>query len=118
MEGIEFHIQKTEGRVIVVALHGDLIGESIGSRLLETVHDLLFEGAKRFVIDLSEVRYVNSAGIGMLITILTKIRNKEGEMVLMRPSGHFNKLLLITKLNKIFPVVDSLAEAREILLKN
>lgn len=118
MAGFEFNIQKTESDVIVVALQGDLIGESIGSRLLETVNDLLFEGAKYFVLDLSEVRYVNSSGIGLLITMLTKIRNKDGEMVLMKPSGHFNKLLLITKLNKIFLVVDDLAKAREILLKN
>jgi anti-sigma B factor antagonist len=118
MAGIDFTITKTEHEIIIVGLDGDLIGEAIGSRLLETLNDLLFEGAKRFILDLSQVRYVNSAGIGLLITILTKIRNKDGEMVLMNPSSHFNKLLLITKLNKIFPVVDQVAEAREILLKN
>jgi anti-sigma B factor antagonist len=118
MEGIEFIIKKTDQEIVIVELDGDLIGEAIGIRLLEAINDLLFNGMKGFILDLSNVRYVNSAGIGLLITILTKIRNKEGEMILMKPSSHFNKLLLITKLNKIFPVVDRLEKAREILLKN
>jgi anti-sigma B factor antagonist len=118
MASIDFEIVQNESNITTIRLDGDLIGEAIGGRLLEAVQDLLFEGARHFVIDLSAVRYVNSAGIGLLITLLTKIRNKDGEMVLMRPSGHFNKLLLITKLNKIFHVVEQASEAREFLLKN
>ena len=63
-------------------------------------------------IDLSEVRYMNSSGIGVLITILTKFRNKGGEVVLIKPSDQIRKLLVITKLNAIFTIVESEEEAK------
>jgi anti-sigma B factor antagonist len=108
MENQNFTIeQKSEG-VVVVSLTGDLLGESFAQLLLENINDLLFKGCKKFLFDLSAVRYVNSSGIGVLITLLTKIRNKDGEMILVKPSGHFQKLLLITKLNKIFNISDSI----------
>ena len=47
----------------------------------------------------------------MLITLLTKFRNNEGEVVIMKPSEHVNKLLIITKLTAIFKIADSLEEA-------
>jgi len=59
------------------------------------------------IIDISELRYINSSGIGVLITILTKFRNKGGEVYLMNPSESVSKLLLITKLNAIFQIIKS-----------
>ena len=58
---------------------------------------------------------MNSSGIGVLITLLTKYRNQEGEMILIKPSENIQKLLLITKLNKIFTIVNNKEEAVEIL---
>ena len=46
----------------------------------------------------------------MLITILTKFRNKNGEVYLMKPSESVQKLLVITKLNNIFHIVQSESE--------
>ena len=63
--------------------------------------------------DISNVRYINSSGIGVLITILTKFRNKGGEVVLIKPSEQVKKLLIITKLNAIFNVVEKKEEAIE-----
>jgi anti-sigma B factor antagonist len=57
---------------------------------------------------------MNSSGIGVLITLLTKFRNHEGEMVLIKPSETIRKLLIITKLNKIF----SINETREAAIKS
>jgi anti-sigma B factor antagonist len=47
----------------------------------------------------------------MLITILTKFRNKGGEVFLLKPSENVQKLLVITKLNAIFQIVKSEEEA-------
>jgi anti-sigma B factor antagonist len=118
MAEIDFNIQNTGKGFIKISLEGDLIGEAIGPRIMEEINDLLYNGHRKFLIDISNVRYVNSSGIGMLITMLTKVRNKEGEMVLMKPSAHFQKLLLITKLNKIFSIVETEDEAARILKHN
>jgi len=91
-------------------IEGDLIGDEVGPKLVEVVSDAIEEGAKTFVIDLSGVRYISSSGIGLLITMLTKMRNIGGEMYLTSPSEHVKKLLIITKLNNIFSVFDSLKD--------
>lgn len=91
-------------------IQGDLIGDEVGPKLVEVVSDAIQEGAKTFVIDLSEVRYISSSGIGLLITMLTKMRNVGGEVYLTSPSEHVKKLLIITKLNNIFTVYDSVAD--------
>lgn len=97
--------------VLHVDLSGDLIGEDNGPQILEKVSSYVDKGAKFVVIDLSAVRYVNSSGIGVLITILTKFRNIGGEVYLVSPSEHVKKLLIITKLQAIFSIEDSKDEA-------
>ena len=91
-------------------IEGDLIGDEVGPKLVEVVSDAIHEGARTFVIDLSEVRYISSSGIGLLITMLTKMRNVGGEVYLTAPSEHVKKLLIITKLNNIFTVYDSVGD--------
>lgn len=91
-------------------IQGDLIGDEVGPKLVEVVSDAIQDGAKIFVIDLKEVRYISSSGIGLLITMLTKMRNAGGEVYLTAPSEHVKKLLIITKLNNIFTVYDSVED--------
>jgi anti-sigma B factor antagonist len=97
--------------ILFIQLQGDLIGESNGLELVDMVNDKLNESVVLCAIDLAEVRYMNSSGIGVLITLLTKFRNKGGEVVLINPSEQIKKLLIITKLNSIFIIVDNEAQA-------
>jgi anti-sigma B factor antagonist len=94
-------------------IQGDLIGDETGPKLVEVVSDAINDGAKTFVVDLSQVRYISSSGIGLLITMLTKMRNVGGEVYLTAPSEHVKKLLIITKLNNIFTVFDSVDEFKK-----
>lgn len=94
-------------------IQGDLIGDELGPKLVEIVTNAVNDKVKHFVIDLKEVRYISSSGIGVLITMLTKMRNSGGEVYLTSPSEHVQKLLIITKLNNIFKVFDSIEEAIE-----
>ncbi len=94
-------------------IQGDLVGDEVGPKLVELVSDAVNDKIKTFVIDLSQVRYISSSGLGVLITMLTKMRNVGGEVYLTTPSEHVKKLLIITKLNNIFTVFDSVEAARE-----
>jgi anti-sigma B factor antagonist len=102
----------------LLSLEGDLIGDEAGPKLVEFVSDAVNDRMKNFIIDLSTIRYISSSGIGLLITMLTKMRNAGGEVYLCSPSEHVKKLLIITKLNNIFIVFDSLDEVKEHLKKN
>jgi anti-sigma B factor antagonist len=93
--------------VLVMRLKGDLIGENNGAAVVQVVNESLLQGLLTCVVDISGLRYINSSGIGVLITVLTKFRNKGGEVYLMKPSESVQKLLVITKLNAIFQIIQS-----------
>ncbi|AYB29723.1 STAS domain-containing protein [Chryseolinea soli] len=95
---------------LILRLSGDLIGEDTGASVIEVVTDAIQQKALTCIVDISGLRYINSSGIGVLITILTKFRNKGGEVYLMKPSESVQKLLVITKLNAIFQIVQTEAE--------
>jgi len=105
--------KRREGNILILQLNGDLIGDEVGPKLVEFVTDAVNDKLKTCIIDLKEVRYISSSGIGVLITMLTKMRNSGGEVFLTSPSEHVKKLLIITKLNNIFTVFDSLEKALE-----
>jgi len=93
--------------MLILRLSGDLIGEDNGANILEKVTSAIQDDVRVCIIDISNLRYINSSGIGVLITILTKFRNKGGEVYLMKPSETVQKLLVITKLNAIFQIIQN-----------
>ncbi len=103
--------QEIKSNSLILRISGDLIGEDNGTRLVEAVNEAVGHKVMTCIIDISDLRYINSSGIGVLITILTKFRNKGGEVYLMNPSESVKKLLVITKLNAIFHVVKTEEEA-------
>jgi anti-sigma B factor antagonist len=105
------YTSKVKDEILFIQLQGDLIGEENGLELVDLVNDKINESILLCAIDLSGVRYMNSSGIGVLITLLTKFRNKGGEVILINPSDQIKKLLIITKLNAIFNIVASEVEA-------
>jgi anti-sigma B factor antagonist len=98
---------ETRNKTLILRLSGDLIGEDNGLGVLEAVGNAIAKGIAACIIDISGLRYINSSGIGVLITVLTKFRNKGGEVYLMKPSDSVQKLLVITKLNAIFRVIQN-----------
>ena len=99
--------QEIKENLLILRLSGDLIGEDNGANILDKVNTAIQDNLRICVIDISKLRYINSSGIGVLITILTKFRNKGGEVYLMKPSETVQKLLVITKLNAIFQIVQN-----------
>ena len=96
--------------ILKIKFDGDIIGEQNGPDLIELVNEKLNIGIKYSFLDISHVRYINSSGIGVLITVLTKFRNKNGDMYIINPSEYVRKLLIITKLETIFNIVESESE--------
>lgn len=99
--------------IVIFNLSGDLIGEQSGFDVIKQANEHIAMGTIKCIIDISQLRYINSSGIGILITLLTKFRNKGGEVCLLKPSENVEKLLIITKLNAIFSVADTMDEAVE-----
>ena len=97
--------------VTIVDLSGRItLGE--GSVILrDTVRDLVGKGNKKILINLGEVNYIDSSGIGELVSAFTSVRNQGGELKLLKLTKKVHDLLQITKLYTVFDVKDDEATA-------
>jgi anti-sigma B factor antagonist len=92
--------------VMIVDLSGRItLGE--GSVILrDTVRDLVGKGNKKILLNLGEVNYIDSSGIGELVSAFTTVRNQGGELKLLNLTKKVHDLLQITKLYTVFDVKD------------
>jgi anti-sigma B factor antagonist len=97
--------------ITVVDLSGRItLGE--GSVVLrDTVRDLLAKGDRKMLLNLGEVTYIDSSGIGELVSAFTTVRNQGGELKLLNLTKKVHDLLQITKLYTVFDVKDDEAVA-------
>ena len=97
--------------VTVVDLSGRItLGE--GSVVLrDTVRDLLTKGNTKILLNLGQVNYIDSSGIGELVSAFTTVRNQGGDLKLLNLTKKVHDLLQITKLYTVFDVRDDEAGA-------
>jgi len=97
--------------VTIVDLSGRItLGE--GSVVLrDTVRDLASKGHKQILLNLGDVTYIDSSGIGELVSAFTTIRNQGGDLKLLNLTKKVHDLLQITKLYTVFDVKDDEAAA-------
>lgn len=79
--------------------------------LRDTVKDLLGKGQKKILLNLGDVNYIDSSGIGELVSAYTTVKNQGGELKLLNLTKKVHDLLQITKLYTVFDVKDDEASA-------
>lgn len=98
--------------VVVFKLQGKLMEKYQANDLINKLETELINNHKKFVLDLEELEYLNSSGIGVLISLYTKVRNHAGELILSNISEQVKKLILISKLNSVFIIKENTDEAK------
>ena len=101
--------------VMVVDIAGELSRRA--SSLSNPLKELLADGRSSLILNLSALSYVDSSGLGQLITVWTSIGKRGGQFILLLPSPHVRKQLEITKLDTVFAVVKDEAEAIGLIQK-
>ncbi len=102
---------KESDGVTVLTLAGRVTLGDESNQLRSKIKELLAQGKKRLVLDLGDVSYIDSAGLGTLVAAYTSARNDGGEIRLANVTKKFGELLNITKLVTIFGVYESVADA-------
>ncbi len=97
--------------VTIVDLSGRItLGE--GSVILrDTVREVVGQGNKKILLNLGDVTYIDSSGIGELVSAFTSVRNQGGELKLLNLTKKVHDLLQITKLYTVFDIRDDEAGA-------
>jgi len=106
--------QQVQGGVTVLTLSDNLIGASDAAMLNDKIHELVDGGTKRVVINLAKVQWLNSSGVGTLISAMTTLHNAGGHMKLAAVPEKIISILTITKLTtvlEIWPTVQAAIES-------
>ena len=102
--------KETQG-VTVLALSGRVTLGEESNQLRTKIKDLLAQGKKRLVLDLGDVSYIDSAGLGTLVAGYTSSQSQGATMKLANLTKRFREQLNITKLVTVFDVYNSVDEA-------
>ena len=92
-------------------LKGRLMDQQQADRLMATVDGELAKGHKYAVLDMSELQYMNSTGLNIMINVLTRTRNAGGDTYIAGVSPSVRQLFTVTKLDTVFIIVDGVDAA-------
>jgi anti-sigma B factor antagonist len=102
---LKFNTRQVDG-VTILDLSGRItLGEG-SVTLRDTVKDLLAKGSKSILLNLANVDYIDSSGLGELVSAYTTVKNQGGELKLLRLTTKVHDLLQITKLYTVFDISD------------
>jgi anti-sigma B factor antagonist len=104
-------VEKETSGVTILALSGRVTLGEESNQLRSHIKEMLSEGAKRLVLDLGNVSYIDSAGLGTLVAGYTSSQSQGAVMKLANLTKRFREQLNITKLVTVFDVYDSVEAA-------
>jgi anti-sigma B factor antagonist len=108
---IPYMTSKEVGGVTVVALNGRIVLGEESSSLRERVKNLLLEGRKKIVLNMTEVTYIDSAGLGMLVGAHVSAKHEGAALHLSNLGAKFHDVLQMTRLLTVFNVYETEADA-------
>ncbi len=104
--------------VTIVDLSGRITLDEGSAALRETVKQLIDQGQKRVLLNMSKVQFIDSSGIGELVSAFTSAREQGGELKLLNLSKKVHSLIQITKLHAVFDIRDDEAAAVQAFSKS
>ncbi len=96
---------------VVIQLKGNVMGGPDGAKLHARLQEFKEASKLNVVVDLKRVRFMNSSGLGMLISGMTTMRNAGGDLRLANAADRIRSLLIVTKLITVFKHYGSVDEA-------
>jgi anti-sigma B factor antagonist len=107
--------ERSEGAVAVVDVRGKLVSGDDSGRLKDKVNSLILQGRRRIILNLSDVPYIDSTGLGELVAVHATVFRQGGQVVLVKLTARVQDLLAICRLLTVFDVFDTESEALSIL---
>ena len=103
--------EKIENHVAILTLSGKMMGGPETQEVHEHIKGLISDGIKKVVIDLGDVKWMNSSGMGVLMASMTTLKNADGKLALARVTEKVQSLLMITQLIKVFSSYETVERA-------
>lgn len=103
--------QRVAGDVMILELSGNVMGGPDQQTFHTAIKEILDEGHKKVLVDMADVPWVNSTGLGILMAGFISVKNAGGVLRLVNVGKRISSLLMITKLTLVFEAFDSEEEA-------
>ncbi len=107
---VKLSVRKVGDVTVIDAVGRITLGEGASS-FRDTIRDLVAKGDKKIVLNLGDVSYIDSSGIGELVSAFTTVTNQGGQLKLLNLTKRIQDLLQITKLYTVFEVYDDETKA-------
>ena len=107
-----YNISNTEG-VTSISFIGRLMQTEDNEAIINEVDNAITNGCQQFILNLEKLEYMNSSGLNVFVSILSKSRKDGGDVIICSVPEKINQLLIITKLNSVFTVTETEKEAIE-----
>ena len=88
--------------VVILDVSGKLMGGPDAEAFNEVLRTLIHEGVKNFIVNMGSVRWVNSTGLGILISGYTTVKRAGGELKLLKVSDRIENIFIVSKLFTVF----------------
>jgi anti-sigma B factor antagonist len=102
--------RKRDG-IAILEMSGKLMGGPDAESFDETLKTLIHEGCKNVIVSMEKVKWVNSTGLGILISGYTTLKKNGGELKLLRVSDRIENIFIVSKLYTVFESYQSEDEA-------
>jgi len=98
--------ERVVGSAIILDLEGKLVLGDGDTLLKDKIHSLVFQGQRNIVLNLGQVSYMDSSGLGALVASFVTAKNNGGQIKLLNLTGRLQDLLAIAKLLTVFETFD------------
>ncbi len=105
-----------QGEIVIIDISGKIMGGEETTMFHGRIHEYLNRNKKKIVLDLAKTEWMNSVGLGMLISALTSVKNSGGRLVLANITK-IESILTITRLISVFEHFDNREDAIKALEK-
>ena len=103
-------VRRASESAAIIAVRGELTGET-EEELTEAFTRPADSMTRRIVLDFTELEYMNSTGIGLLVTLLVRAQRQRQKLLAFGLSEHYRQILGLTRLDEAITIVESEAEA-------
>ena len=103
--------QREVDNAVILDLNGKLTGGPDADTFRDVFKSLIDQGKKNIIVNLEKVSWINSTGLGILISGYTSVRRGGGDLVIMHASDRIESILYVTKLNLLFKAYETEEEA-------
>ncbi|MBN1465372.1 STAS domain-containing protein [candidate division KSB1 bacterium] len=104
-------VQREDGSVLIIELSGELMGGPEADEFRSIIDNAIKNEKNRVVVDMGKVNWMNSSGLGMLMSALTNLRGSGGDLKLANMTDRVRRPIQITRLDSVFDEYDTVKDA-------